>query len=133
MISSSIVGFGFEETSQIGLKRLFSGRLSVGSEPVFKVSDPNLVLDLGLFDGDRNRRILMDPIDPIVLTKNEQASRCSLEEAARRDFNRVFRAVRVPAGYLASFQHARILALRFYFARQFEYTGPRIVHLVTRL
>ena len=75
------------------------------------------MLDLGLFDGDRNRRILMDPVDPIVLTKNEQASRCSLEEAARRDFNRVFRAVRVPARYLASFQqHADILAFRFYFA-----------------
>jgi hypothetical protein len=85
------------------------------------------MLDLGLFDGDRNRRILMVPIDPIVLTKNEQASRCSLEEAARRDFNRVFRAVRVPAGYLASFQRqARILAFRFYFViGKFECAVPR--------
>ena len=96
---------------------MFNRRLSIRSEPVFEVPDPNLVLDLGLFDGDRNRRILMDPIDPIALTKNEEASRCSLEQAARRDFNRVFRAVRVPAGYLASFhRHARISALRFYFA-----------------
>jgi hypothetical protein len=85
------------------------------------------MLDLGLFDGDRNRRILMVPIDPIVLTKNEQASRRSLEEAARRDFNRVFRAVRVPAGYLASFQRqARILAFRFYFViGKFECAVPR--------
>jgi len=115
-----------EESPQIALKRLFSRRLCVRSEPVFEVPDPNLVLDLGLLDGDRNRRILMDHVDPIACAKNEQASRGSLEETARHDFDRVLRAVRVQAGYLASFQrHARILAFRFYFASKHECSAPR--------
>ena len=75
------------ESSQVALKRLFSRRLSVRSEPAFEVPDPNLVLDLGLLDGDRNRRILMDTVDPIVLTKNVQFTSYSFKETARRDFD----------------------------------------------
>jgi hypothetical protein len=40
------------------------------------------VLDLGLLDDDRDRRILMHPVDPIVLTKDEQATSYSLKETA---------------------------------------------------
>src|SRR5208337_4063245 len=88
----------FEEISQVGFKRLFGRGLSIRREPVFEISDSNRVLDHRLLDGDRNRRILMDPVYPVVCPKNEQAPRRSLEEAARRDFDRVFHAVRVPAG-----------------------------------
>lgn len=107
---------GFEQISQIALKRLLSGRLSIRSEPVFEVTDPNLVLDRGLFDGNRNRRILIYPVDPIVLTKNVQSTRYSFVETARRHFDGMFRTVRIATRYFAtSSGHARILAFRFYF------------------
>jgi hypothetical protein len=86
---------------------LLGRRLPIRSEPVFEVPDSNLMLNLGLFNRDRNRRILMDLIDPIVRAKNDEASGYSLVEAARGDFDGVFRAARVEAK----------LAFRFYFAR----------------
>jgi hypothetical protein len=63
-----------QESSQVALKGLFSRRLSVRGEPAFEVPDPNLVLDRGLFDGNFNSRILIYPVDPIVLTKNVQST-----------------------------------------------------------
>src|SRR6266446_7911692 len=61
---------GIEESSQVALKRLFSRRLSTRSEPVFEVSDSNPMLNLGLFNRDRNRRILMDLLHPVPLSKD---------------------------------------------------------------
>ena len=49
----------------------------------------------------------MDPVNPIVLTKHVQSTSYGFIESARRDFDRVFHAVRVPAGYLASFSATR--------------------------
>jgi hypothetical protein len=47
-----------------------------------------------------------------------QATRYGFIEAARRDFDGVFRAVRVETRYFASSKtHAGILAFRFSFAR----------------
>jgi hypothetical protein len=105
-----------QETSQVALKRLFSRRLAIRSEPIFEV--PDLVLDLGLFDGNCNRRVLIDRVDPVVLTKNVQATRYSLIETARRDFDGMFRTVRVETRYPASSKcHSGILTLRFSFAK----------------
>ena len=60
----------------------------------------------------------MDPVDPIVLTKHVQSTSYSFIKSACRDFDGMFHAVRVEAGYLASSKrHARILALRFSFAK----------------
>jgi hypothetical protein len=96
---------------------LFSGRLSVRSEPVFEVSDPNLVLDLGFLDSDRNRRIL-DRVHPIVLAEDVQSAAYRLIEAAGGYFDPVFRAVRVVTRYFASAKsHMVRLAFRFCFAK----------------
>ena len=107
-----------EERSQVGLKRLFSGRLSIRREPVFEVLDSDLVLDLRLSDRDCNRRILMDPVHPFLPTKNVQPATYSFIKTSRRDFDGIFCAVPVETGYPASSKrHAGILAVRFYFAR----------------
>jgi hypothetical protein len=106
-----------EEGSQVGLKRLFSRRLSARREPVFEIPDPDLVLDLGLFDSDRDRRILIDRIDPIVLMKNMQSPSYGLKEAARCDFDGMFCAGSVETRYFASSKtHEVILPFRFSFA-----------------
>lgn len=82
------------------------------------------MFDLGLLDGDRNRRILIDRIDPIVLTKNMQSTSYSFVEAARGDFDDVFRTVRVETRHFAGSEtHALILAFRFYFARRSQMCG----------
>ena len=60
------------------------------------------MLNLRLFDRDRNRRILIDRVDPIVLTKNMQSPSYGLKEAARCDFDGMLSAVRVETRYLAS-------------------------------
>ena len=60
------------------------------------------MLDLRLLDRDRNRRILIDRVDPIVLTKNMQSPSYGLKEAARCDFDGMLSAVRVETRYLAS-------------------------------
>ena len=79
------------------------------------------MLDLGLFDGNCNRRILMHPVDPIVRTKNVQATRYSLKETACRDFDGMFRAVRVEAPYPASSKsHASTLASSFFFRQKLD-------------
>jgi hypothetical protein len=96
---------------------LLSRRLSIRTEPVFEVSDPNLVLDLGFLDSDRNRRIL-DRVHPIVLAEDVQSAAYRLIKTARCDFDGVFRAVRVETRYFASSEtHAVILAFRFSFAK----------------
>ena len=60
----------------------------------------------------------MDPVDPIVLTKNVQATRYGLIETARRNFDGMFHAARVKTGYPASSKrHVGIFALRFSFAK----------------
>ena len=60
------------------------------------------MLNLRLFDRDRNRRILIDRVDPIVLTKNMQSPSYGLKKAARCDFDGMLSAVRVETRYLAS-------------------------------
>lgn len=75
------------------------------------------MLDLRLVDRDRNRRILIDRVDPIVLTKNMQSQSYGLKEAARCDFDGMFCAGSVETRYFASSKiHAVILPFRFYFA-----------------
>ena len=61
----------------------------------------------------------MDPVDPIVLTKHVQSTSYSFIEAARRDFDGMFRAVRVETRYFASSKTHElvILAFRFSFAK----------------
>jgi hypothetical protein len=109
--------FDLEESSQVGLKRLFSRRLSIRSEPRFEVLDPDPVLDLGFADGDRNHQVLMDPVDPVVLAKKVQSTTHSFIETARGDFDCMFRTACVATRYLAtSERHPHILTLRFYFA-----------------
>src|ERR1700730_11685968 len=44
----------------------------------------------------------MDSVDPIVLTKNVQATGYGLIETARRNFGGMFHAARVETGYPAS-------------------------------
>jgi hypothetical protein len=125
----SLLDFSFEEALQIALKSLLRGRLSTGREPVFEVPDPNLVLDLGLFDSDRNRRILMDPVDPVVLTKHVQSASYGFIETARRDFDGMFRTVRIETRYPASSKpHARRLASSFFFRQKFDaFTRKRVM------
>ena len=109
---------GVEEGSQVGLKRLFSRRLSVRGEPIFEVPDPNPVLDLGLLDGNCNRRILVDRVDPIVLAQNVESPTYSFVKTARRHFDGMFRAVRVATRHFASAKtHMISLAFRFSFAK----------------
>jgi hypothetical protein len=99
------------------LSGLFSRRLSVRGEPAFEVLDPNPVLNLGLFNRDRNRRILIDRVDPIVLTKNMQSPSYALKEAARCDFDGMFCTGSVETRYFASSKiHSVILPFRFSFA-----------------
>jgi hypothetical protein len=108
----------FAESSQVALERLFSRRLSIRSEPVFEIPDPDPMLDLGLFDGDGDRRILMDPVDPIILTKHVQSPSYSFIETTCRDFDAMFRAVCIETRYSAgSERHTSILAFRFLFAK----------------
>jgi hypothetical protein len=110
-----------QESSQVALKRLLSRRLSARSEPVFEVPDPDLVFDLRLFDGDRDRRILMDPVDTIVLTKHVQSASYGFIETVRGDCDGMFRAVRVDTRHFASSQgHSRRLAFRFYFVQELD-------------
>jgi hypothetical protein len=79
------------------------------------------VLDLGPFDGNCNRRVLMHPVDPIVLTKDVQAPRHSLKETACSDFDGMFRAVRIKAPYSASSKsHASTLASSFFFRQKLD-------------
>jgi len=74
------------------------------------------VLDLRLLDRDRNRRILIDRVDPIVLTKNMQSPSHGLKEAARCDFDGMFCAGSVETRYFASSKiHPVILSFRFFF------------------
>ena len=75
------------------------------------------MLDLGLLDGDRNRRILIDLIDPIVRAKNVQASAHSLVEAPSSDFDQVFHAVRIATGYFASSKAHTVILLFSCFLR----------------
>src|SRR6266851_4915893 len=111
-----LLSSGIEESSQVALKRLFSRRPSTRSEPVFEVSDSNPMLNLGLFNRDRNRRILMNLFHPVPLPKDMQATRYGFIETARRDFDRVFRAGGVETRYFASSKtHAVILASSFFF------------------
>lgn len=106
-----------QESSQVALERLFSRRLSVRSEPAFEVPDPHLVLDLRLLDRDRYRRVLIDRVDPIVLTNNMQSPSYGLREAARCDFDGMFCAGSVETRYFASSKiHPVILPFRFSFA-----------------
>ena len=81
---------------------MFSRRLSVRGEPAFEVPDPHLVFDLRLLDRNRNRRISIDRVDPIVLTKNIQSPSYGLKEAARCDFDGMFCAGSVETRYFAS-------------------------------
>ena len=60
------------------------------------------MLNLGLFNPDRNRRILMDRVDPVVPTKHVQSASYGFIETVRRDFDGMFRAVRVDTRYFAS-------------------------------
>jgi hypothetical protein len=107
-----------QEIPQVALKRLFGRRLSVRGEPAFEVPDPDLVLDFRLFDGNRDRRILMDSVDPIALTKNVQSASYGFIETARRNLDGMFRAVRVETRYPASAKtHIVTLPFRFSFAR----------------
>jgi hypothetical protein len=118
---------GFKELSQIALERLLSGRFSICSEPVFEIPDANSVLDLGFLDSDRNRRILMDRVHPIVLAEEVQSAAYSLIKTARCDFDHVFRAVRVETRSFASSEtHAVILAFRFSFATNLTASGGKV-------
>lgn len=60
------------------------------------------MLNLGLSNRDRNRRILMDLLHPVSLPKDIQATRYGFIETARRDFDSVFRTGGVETRYLAS-------------------------------
>jgi hypothetical protein len=63
----------------------------------------------------------MHPVDPIVRTKDVQATRHSLKETACRDFDGMFRAVRVEAPYPASSKsHASTLASSFFFRQKLD-------------
>jgi hypothetical protein len=76
------------------------------------------VLDLRLPDRDCNRRILIDRVDPIVLTKNMQSPSYGLKEAVRCDFDSMFCAGSVETRYFASAKtHMAILSFRFSFAK----------------
>lgn len=75
------------------------------------------MLDLGLLDPNCNRRILIDRVDPIVLTKNMESPSYGLKETARRDFDGMFCAASVEKRYFASSKiHSVILSFRFSFA-----------------
>jgi hypothetical protein len=50
------------------------------------------MLNLGLFNRDRNRRIFMNLVHPDPVPKDVQATRYGFIENARRDFDSVFRA-----------------------------------------
>jgi len=79
------------------------------------------MLNLGLFNRDRNRRILMNLFHPVPLPKDMQATRYGFIETARRDFDRVFRAGGVETRYFASSKtHAVILASSFFFRQNLD-------------
>ena len=76
------------------------------------------MLNFRLLYGYCDRRILAHPVDPIVSAKKDQTSGYSLIESARRDFDGMFRAVRVATRYFAiAKSHMVILAFRFPFAK----------------
>jgi hypothetical protein len=69
----------------------------------------------------------MDPVDPIVLTKNVQATCDGLIETAGCNFSGMFHAARVETGYSASSKrHAEILALRFSFAKSLTFLVEKV-------
>jgi hypothetical protein len=71
----------------------------------------------------------MDTVDPILLTKNVQATRYSLIETARRDFDGMFPTVRIETRYPASSKpHARRLASSFFFRQSLDaFTRKRVM------
>jgi hypothetical protein len=86
----SLFHSSIQKGSQVALERLFSKRLSVRCEPALEILESNPVLDFRLLDGDRNRRVLMNSVDPIVLTKNVQSASYSFVQTAGRDFDGTF-------------------------------------------
>ena len=110
-----------EQSPQIALKSLLGRRLATRFEPVFKISDSNPMFDFRLLDGDRNRRILMNPFHPIPLLKDLQATRYGFIETARRDLDGMFRAVCIETRYPASSKsHASTLASSFFFRQKLD-------------
>jgi hypothetical protein len=89
------------------------------------------VLDLRLLDGDPDRRILIDRVDPIVLTKNIQSPSYGLKEAARCDFDGMFSAGSVETRYFASSKtHEVNLPFRFSFATTLHFRLTALVPMV---